>query len=114
MGSFVCDGDGNCGRGLGRYQYMSYRSDVRQTISQQEGGAAFLARVDSGAAISEAEVAKLLSEIDLVVITHIHPNHWHKTAPDMMAKDQAIACQPADEAAIQKMGFTQVQAIEDI
>ena len=58
VGSFVCDGDGNCGRGLGRYQYMSYRSDVRASIRQQEGGAAFLAKVDSGAGITNAEIAR--------------------------------------------------------
>ena len=56
VGAYVCDGDGNCGRGLGRYQYMSYRSDVRSTIRQQSGGAAFLAKVDSGSAISNAEI----------------------------------------------------------
>ncbi|PSB23135.1 peptidase M23 [filamentous cyanobacterium CCP2] len=64
VGSFVCDGDGNCGRGLGRYQYMSYRSDVRQMISQRDGGAAFLARVDSGATVSEAEVERFFSQSD--------------------------------------------------
>jgi murein DD-endopeptidase MepM/ murein hydrolase activator NlpD len=64
VGSFVCDGDSNCGRGLGRYQYMSYRSDVRQTVSQKDGGAAFLARVDSGAAVSEAEVERFFSASD--------------------------------------------------
>ncbi|BAU15905.1 hypothetical protein LEP3755_64710 (plasmid) [Leptolyngbya sp. NIES-3755] len=57
-GSFVCDGDGNCGRGLGRYQYMSYRSDVRASIQRQEGGTAFLAKADSGASISEAEITR--------------------------------------------------------
>jgi hypothetical protein len=56
VGSFVCDGDGNCGRGLGRYQYMSYRSDVRSEIQQQSGGSDFLAKVDSGAGVSEAEI----------------------------------------------------------
>ena len=57
-GSFVCDGDGNCGRGLGRYQYMSYRSDVRASIQKQEGGSVFLSKADSGAAISEAEIMR--------------------------------------------------------
>lgn len=57
-GSFVCDGDGNCGRGLGRYQYMSYRSDVRVAVERQEEGAAFLAKVDSGASISEGEISR--------------------------------------------------------
>ncbi len=60
VGSFVCDGDGNCGRGLGRYQYMSYRTDVRAAIRKQSGGAAFLAKVDSGAAIGGAEMERFL------------------------------------------------------
>jgi hypothetical protein len=59
VGSFVCDGDGNCGRGLGRYQYMSYRSDVRAAIRQQPGGADFLAQVDAGAGIGGAEMERL-------------------------------------------------------
>jgi hypothetical protein len=59
VGSFVCDGDGNCGRGLGRYQYMTYRSDVRAMIRNREGGAGFLAKLDSGAAVSQAEVERL-------------------------------------------------------
>ena len=64
VGTYVCDGDGNCGRGLGRYQYMSYRSDVRSRISQKEGGTAFLAQVDSGAAVSEAAVDRFFAKAD--------------------------------------------------
>jgi hypothetical protein len=59
VGSYVCDGDGNCGRGLGRYQYMTYRSDVRSAIVKQTGGSGFLARLDSGQAVSGAEVDRL-------------------------------------------------------
>ncbi len=59
VGSYVCDGDGNCGRGLGRYQYMSYRSDVRAMIRQQSGGSAFLAQLDAGGRVSGAEVKRV-------------------------------------------------------
>ena len=59
VGTFVCDGSGNCGRGLGRFQYMSYRADVRSTVRHQAGGAAFLSRLDAGEAISGAEVERL-------------------------------------------------------
>lgn len=58
VGAYVCDGTGNCGRGLGRYQYMSYRSDVRTVIRQQSGGAAFLAKLDAGSAVSSAEIER--------------------------------------------------------
>jgi murein DD-endopeptidase MepM/ murein hydrolase activator NlpD len=46
------------GRGLGKYQYMSYREDVVASISQQEGGEAFLSKVESGADVSQADVDK--------------------------------------------------------
>ena len=57
-GSFVCDGRGNCGRDLGRYQYMSYRGDVRQAIRQQAGGTTFLSKLDAGTPVSAAEIER--------------------------------------------------------
>ncbi|MEL6777776.1 MAG: hypothetical protein AAFO06_11010 [Cyanobacteria bacterium J06597_16] len=58
VGSYVCDGDGNCGRGLGRYQYMSYRPDVRDALRQRSGGVALLSKLDAGTAISQAELER--------------------------------------------------------
>lgn len=56
VGVFGCDRDGNCGRGLGRYQYMTYRSDVRAEIEQVSGGKDFLSKLDAGANVSRSEV----------------------------------------------------------
>jgi hypothetical protein len=38
---------------------MTYRSDVRSAIARQSGGSAFLAKLDSGASVSGAEVDRL-------------------------------------------------------
>jgi hypothetical protein len=62
LGSYACDDAGNCGRGLGRYQYMSYRRDVRQVIQSQAGGAGLLRRLDGGGRISRAELMKYFGE----------------------------------------------------
>jgi hypothetical protein len=59
VGSYVCDGDGNCGRGVGRYQYMSYRPDVRAAMQQQSGGVALLSKLDSGESVSQAELERV-------------------------------------------------------
>ncbi len=56
VGPFVCDSGGNCGRGLGAIQYMSYRQDVRNQISSKSGGNNFLSELDSGKQVSDAEV----------------------------------------------------------
>ena len=61
VGSYVNLGGREKGYGLGKYQYMSYRSDVRQIIQAKPGGDEFLRRADSGAAISSADVEKFLT-----------------------------------------------------
>ena len=59
VGTYVCDGDGNCGRGLGRYQYMSYRPDVRASLRQRSGGVALLSKLDAGMAVSSQELERV-------------------------------------------------------
>ncbi|HBK65997.1 MAG TPA: hypothetical protein DD000_21560, partial [Cyanobacteria bacterium UBA11166] len=56
VGVFTCDKMGNCGRGLGDKQFMSYRPDVRAVISSKSGGTDFLKDLDSGNAISKEQV----------------------------------------------------------
>jgi hypothetical protein len=60
VGPFVCDGQGHCGRALGRYGLMSYRPEVRALIESQPGGAEFLARIDAGEAIQDEELPSFL------------------------------------------------------
>jgi hypothetical protein len=52
------DKPGKNGRGLGRYQFVTYRSDVRAIINAKKGGSAFLAKADSGASLSSGESLK--------------------------------------------------------
>ena len=47
------------GRGLGKYQYMTYREEVRAIILPKEGGAEFLAKADRGDELSVTEMQKL-------------------------------------------------------
>lgn len=46
-GQWGCDRDGNCGRGLGRYQFMAYREDAKAAILKRPGGADFLRRANA-------------------------------------------------------------------
>ena len=53
VGTFVNGGRGGkgqtlYGRGLGKYQYMTYREEVRAVILEKDGGAEFLAKADRG------------------------------------------------------------------
>ncbi|SEN73247.1 L-ascorbate metabolism protein UlaG, beta-lactamase superfamily [Chitinophaga rupis] len=62
--------------------------------------------------LSDTELATLLNDIDAVIITHTHRDHWDAAAQEKIAKDKIIFCQPIDVALIQSQGFTRVQPIE--
>ena len=64
VGPFVCDPAGNCGRGLGTSQFMSYRQDVQQFINSKSDGKEFLAKVASGVPISGQEVLAFFPPAD--------------------------------------------------
>jgi hypothetical protein len=57
VGVYTCaDNRLNCGRGLGRYQFMSYNPYAVQLIAAKAGGEQFLSRVKQGYQPTEAEL----------------------------------------------------------
>jgi len=60
----------------------------------------------------DAALAQLLAQIDGVLVTHTHRDHWDARAAELIAKETPVLCQPEDAAGIRDAGFTQVQSIE--
>ena len=58
-------------------------------------------------------LADVLAGVDLVIVSHLHRDHFDDTAKAELPKDWPLFCQPADQAAIEEAGFTAVRAIED-
>ncbi len=58
VGNYVCDSFGNCGRELGTKQFVSYRPEVRSSISGKPGGNDFLARLDKGESVTGEEMTQ--------------------------------------------------------
>lgn len=62
--------------------------------------------------LSDEELGQLLREVDAVIITHTHRDHWDISAQQRVAKDKLIICQPADALKLKEQGFTNVQVVE--
>ncbi|PZO58014.1 MAG: hypothetical protein DCF15_06015 [Phormidesmis priestleyi] len=63
VGPYTYGGEGGRGQplwgyALGRYQYMTYREDIRAIIMPKAGGAQFLAKADRGGGVSVADLNK--------------------------------------------------------
>lgn len=62
--------------------------------------------------VSEQELTQLLSEVDAVLITHTHRDHWDIAAQQLIPKNKPLFCQPTDRLTLMGQGFTEVTAIE--
>ncbi|MFA5417978.1 MAG: MBL fold metallo-hydrolase [Bacteroidales bacterium] len=54
---------------------------------------------------------KILEDIDTVIISHLHSDHFDSVAQKCIPKNMPILCQIEDSASIKKMGFTNVTEI---
>lgn len=55
----------------------------------------------------------IVSDVDFVFISHLHPDHFDQTAQEKLPKNFPIICQPEDQKAIQSMGFSRVLVLEE-
>jgi L-ascorbate metabolism protein UlaG (beta-lactamase superfamily) len=61
--------------------------------------------------MDDQTLSRQLAEIDGVLVTHTHRDHWDTRAIELLAKDMPILCQPEDVATIGAAGFAQVLPI---
>ncbi|MGX4588192.1 MBL fold metallo-hydrolase [Paenibacillus chitinolyticus] len=57
--------------------------------------------------------AEDLLKPDLVLITHLHPDHWDAEAAGRLPKGTPVLCQPGDAELLAEQGFTDVSAVEE-
>ena len=58
-------------------------------------------------------VQEILEGIDLVVVSHLHPDHFDETARNLLPKDLPLLVQPGDEQAFQEAGFKNIHSLND-
>ena len=54
---------------------------------------------------------ELLQNVEAVLVTHTHSDHWDAAAGNLLPKHLPLFGQPADEGKFRSQGFTQVQSI---
>ena len=55
----------------------------------------------------------LLEETDVVLVTHLHNDHWDDRARDLIPRQTPILCQPEDWDEISASGFRRVTPVDD-
>jgi L-ascorbate metabolism protein UlaG (beta-lactamase superfamily) len=55
--------------------------------------------------------AEILKDVDAVLVTHTHRDHWDAAATEFVPKTMPIFCQPEDEAKFREWGYTDARPI---
>lgn len=58
-------------------------------------------------------IDEILEGVELVIISHLHTDHFDDVAKERLAKDLPIYCQPGDEDEIRSAGFTNITPLTD-
>ncbi|WP_404986275.1 MBL fold metallo-hydrolase [Chryseobacterium sp. M5] len=58
-------------------------------------------------------VEDIVKDVDLVIVTHTHEDHFDKPASNTLNKSVQLIMQPADKDFFKKEGFTNATAVED-
>ncbi len=56
---------------------------------------------------------ELLSGVDAVIVSHLHPDHYHRASEQAILLTKPVFCQPVDSGSIKKDGFTFATPIQD-
>src|ERR1051326_4996960 len=55
--------------------------------------------------------AEILKDVDAVLVTHTHRDHWDAAATEFVPKTLPIFCQPEDETKFKEWGYSDVRPI---
>jgi L-ascorbate metabolism protein UlaG (beta-lactamase superfamily) len=55
----------------------------------------------------------VVSNLDGVLVTHLHADHLDETAVDLVPDDVPLLCQPPDEGVLRDRGFADVRPVEE-
>ena len=57
-------------------------------------------------------VENILAGIEMVLVSHLHPDHFDSVAQQRLPKDIPLYCQPSDEGQIKAAGFSNVAPVD--
>ena len=56
---------------------------------------------------------EVIQGAEMVIVSHLHSDHFDELAMELLPKDVPILCQPGDEGTIREKGFEQVTAVSN-
>lgn len=61
--------------------------------------------------VDNEELERIISDVDAVVVTHLHRDHWDAAAQVLIGKRKPLICQPSDADKLRAQGFVDLHPV---
>lgn len=94
-----------------RLEYAGLRFVIDPYLAAKHSRPSFAGRSPNPLVDLPCSPRDVISGIDLVIISHLHSDHFDPAAQELLPKDIPFLCQPGDEAQIVAKGFRRVTPV---
>jgi len=96
-----------------RIEYAQRRFVIDPYLAAKHSRPSFTGKSPNPLVDLPCEPQDVIASIDLVLISHLHSDHFDPTAQELLPKGTPILCQPGNEARIAAKGFRQVTPVAE-
>ena len=96
-----------------RMEYAGRCILIDPYLATKHSGESFAGRSLNPTIDLPTSIEEILEDVELVVVSHLHQDHFDEVAKDRLPKGLPIICQPGDEIEIRTAGFTDVTPLVD-
>lgn len=62
--------------------------------------------------LEDEDLARLVGDVDAVLVTHTHADHWDEEAQNRIPAGKPVLCQPEDQTKVSESGFSNIFPID--
>lgn len=94
-------------------EYAGHRLLLDPDFGPKHSRASFTGKSANPTVDLPLTVENILEGLGLVLVSHLHQDHFDEVAAEVLPKNLPLLCQPGDEERIWGKGFTNVTPVED-
>jgi L-ascorbate metabolism protein UlaG (beta-lactamase superfamily) len=96
-----------------RVEYAGHRFVIDPYLAAKFSRPSFTGRSPNPLIDLPCPPEQVIANAEMVIVSHLHSDHFDPAAQELLPKDMSILCQPVDAEQIMGKGFRDVTPIED-
>ena len=96
-----------------RLEYAGHQLLIDPDLAPQHARASFTGKSPNPMVPLPCSLEEILEGVKLLLVSHLHQDHFDAVAAAVVPKNLPLLCQPADKTKLKAKGFGQARAIQD-